>query len=93
MIDNGKWSSDHPYGTIHRIAGDGSGGILHASVEYCLTKTDYLRIDTHADNRIMQGAIAKEGFTYCGIIYVEDGSPRLAYDRATDYNATANKME
>ena len=28
----------------------------------------------------MQGAILKFGFEQRGIIYVEDGSPRLAYD-------------
>ena len=41
--------------------------------------TDNVRIDTHADNIPMQGAIANQGFTKCGIIHVEDGSPRLAY--------------
>ena len=80
-VIDGKWGSDTPYGTIHRIAGDGSGGILHACVEYCSGYAKCLRIDTHADNHIMQGAIRKEGFQYRGIIYVADGSPRLAYDR------------
>ena len=29
IIDNGQWLSDEPYGTIHRIAGDGTiHGIL-----------------------------------------------------------------
>lgn len=81
VIEDGRWNSNLPYGTIHRIAGDGSGGILHACVDYCSSVSEYLRIDTHADNRIMQGAIAKEGFVYCGIIYVGDGTPRFAYDR------------
>jgi hypothetical protein len=28
----------------------------------------------------MQHVVEKCGFSYCGIIYVEDGSPRRAYD-------------
>lgn len=80
-IDNGSWSSTKPYGTIHRIAGDGSGGIFAAAFAYCSGVIDYLRIDTHADNKIMQHTVTKNGFRYCGTIYTYDGTPRLAYDR------------
>ena len=79
-IHDGMWHSDRIYGTIHRIAGDGSGGILKAAVEFALKKIDYLRIDTHHDNIIMQKAVQKIGFQPCGIIYVSDGTPRIAYD-------------
>ena len=79
-IFNGKWHSDMPYGTIHRIAGDGSGGILRSAVAFCSQQIKYLRIDTHADNRVMQQALKKLGFQPCGIIYTDDGSPRIAYD-------------
>ena len=79
-VIEGQWGSDTPYGTIHRIAGDGSGGILHVCVAYCSQTIGHLRIDTHKDNHVMQGAIRKEGFQYRGIIYIADGSPRLAYD-------------
>lgn len=80
VIEGTGWRSTQPYGTIHRIAGDGSGGILHACVRFCREQIDYLRIDTHEDNRVMQGAVKKEGFVPCGIIYIADGSPRIAYD-------------
>lgn len=80
-IYNGEWHSHQPYGTIHRIAGDGSGGILRTAVKFCSTHIDYLRIDTHQDNKVMQNAVAKAGFQRCGIIYIADGSPRIAYDR------------
>ena len=80
-IYDGAWHSGQPYGVIHRIASDGSGGILRAAVAFALTQTDYLRIDTHEDNRVMQKAVKKQGFRYCGIIYIADGTPRLAYDR------------
>lgn len=79
-IIDGQWRCDSPYGTIHRIAGDGSGGILRTAVEFGKSKTHHLRIDTHADNKVMQNAVAKQGFRKCGTIYIADGSPRIAYD-------------
>ena len=35
--------------------------------------------DTHADNQIMQKLMEKNGFMKCGIIYVKNGTPRIAY--------------
>ena len=81
QIYDGAWHHDEPYGTIHRIAGDGSGGILHACIEFCEQVIRHLRIDTHHDNLVMQNAVMKEGFRECGIIYILDGTPRIAYDR------------
>ena len=58
VIENGSWLSDSAYGTIHRIASDGKAhGILKQAVEFCLEKIPHLRIDTHADNLIMQRQI------------------------------------
>ena len=79
-IDDGQWHGSRPYGTIHRIASDGTGGILAAAVSFGKGKIDYLRIDTHEDNKVMQAAVAKQGFQRCGVIYQPDGSPRIAYD-------------
>ena len=84
VIEDGRWRSDTPYGTIHRIAGDGSGGVLASAVAFGKTKINHIRIDTHHDNKIMQRAIAKQGFCRSGIIYLEDGSPRIAYDLLTE---------
>lgn len=81
IIDNGQWLSDEPYGTIHRIASDGTiHGILEIAVNYCKEQIPHLRIDTHHDNKIMQHVIEKNGFKKCGIIYVKDGSERIAYE-------------
>lgn len=80
-ISEGNWRSNEPYGTIHRIAGDGSGGILKEAVHYAQKQISHLRIDTHHDNHVMQKALARQGFHRCGIIYIEDGTPRIAYDR------------
>ena len=80
VIEDGSWMSDGIYGTIHRIASDGSGGIVRAAVEFGKTKCSHLRIDTHKDNLVMQHVVEKLGFSRRGIIYVSDGSPRIAYE-------------
>ena len=81
-IENGQWLNDEPYGAIHKVAGDGSvKGVLKKCVEFGGTVIDNLRIDTHHDNVVMQNAIKKCGFEECGIIYVADGSPRIAYHK------------
>lgn len=91
VIQQGQWHFDKPYGVIHRIAGDGSGGIFRTAVEFASGQIDYLRIDTHADNYVMQNALEKQGFSRCGIIYVEDGSPRIAYDAFWGVREAENK--
>lgn len=81
-IEQGEWLSDTEYGTIHRVAGDGTlHGVLGMIVAFCSRKISHLRIDTHEDNKVMQRAISKNGFQKRGIIYIEDGSPRIAYER------------
>ena len=76
----GQWGSTEPYGVIHRIAGMG-GGVFSAALEYCEGRIHHLRIDTHEDNKPMQHLVEKNGFIRRGIIYVADGTPRIAYDR------------
>ena len=81
-IEDGAWLSEEPYGTIHRIASDGTThGILKQTVAYCEERILHLRIDTHPDNLIMQRQIVRCGFTRTGIIYAEDGSVRYAYEK------------
>ena len=83
-IEDGAWKSTEPYGTIHRIASDGSGGILRAAVGYGAERIKHIRIDTHHDNVIMQKAVAKLGFERSGIIHLANGSPRIAYELFLD---------
>ena len=80
-IYEGDWHRNATYGVIHRIAGDGSGGVLRAAVEYASGQISYLRIDTHEDNYVMQRALEKQGFVRCGIVRLEDGTLRIAYDK------------
>ena len=82
QIDDGSWLSDAPYGTIHQVASDGTiHGFFSQIVAYCQAQIPHLRIDTHADNKIMQHLIRKNGFEQCGIIYVLNHSPRIAFER------------
>lgn len=81
-IEQGSWLAGGAYGTIHRIAGDGQvHGLLRRAVDFGWERIPHLRIDTHENNRVMQYLIEKCGFSYCGVIHVDDGSPRLAYER------------
>lgn len=80
VIYDGAWRDNSPYATIHRIASSGEiHGVLHIAMGYALKHYKSIRIDTHRDNIVMQKAILKEGFIYCGIILCRDGSERLAY--------------
>lgn len=84
IIEDGAWLNDAPYGTIHRIAGNGrTSGILSKALSFCEEKINNIRIDTHDDNHIMQHLLQKYGFQKCGYIYVEDGSRRIAYQRSS----------
>ena len=79
---DGAWLTDEPYGVIHRMASyPDVHGIFSAVIDYAASRFAHLRIDTHRDNRIMQHLIEKHGFTCCGIIWLEDGTERLAYER------------
>lgn len=82
-IEGGQWIDDSlPYCTIHRLASTvKSKGIAKTCFEWCRGQCSNLRIDTHEDNRIMRHCIEKFGFTYCGVIHLSNGDPRLAYQK------------
>lgn len=82
-IYGGRWLDDvQPYHVIHRIASyPNVHGIFKSIMDFCFSRDANIRIDTHKDNTIMQHNIEKHGFTYCGIIYLESGDERLAYQR------------
>lgn len=80
LIEDGAWLNQLPYGTIHRLGSTGKyGGILRECVNFCFTKINNLRLDTHSDNKPMQRAAERLGFMRCGIICCQDGTPREAY--------------
>ena len=82
-IEDGQWLDDTlPYGTVHRLASAGKHkGVGKAVLDWSMEHCQSLRADTHADNKIMQHLLEKNGFTRCGVIHVADGSPRFAYQK------------
>lgn len=89
-IYGGHWLNDAPYATIHRIASNGQvKGVFHLAVQYALRRYSDIRVDTHRDNVVMQRAILKEGFSYCGIIHCWNGTERLAYQYSSERSSDA----
>lgn len=82
-IYDGTWADDTcPYYVLHRIASRADvHGIFEDIIRFSLSQTNNIRIDTHRDNLIMRHNITKHGFEYCGIIYLQNGDERLAYQR------------
>ena len=83
LIEDGAWRNDEAYGVVHRIAGDGSRkGIGAFCINWAFEQCGHLRMDTHADNIVMQNLLNKLGFEKRGIIHViEDDYPRFAYEK------------
>ncbi len=90
VITEGKWLTDGPYLTVHRIATApsekrrGVASFLMASAaemaRACGMRS--IRIDTHADNLVMQSFLSRNGFVRCGVIHLgRNGAPRYAYEK------------
>lgn len=81
-IDGGSWLTNGSYGVLHRIAvGESGKGIAAKCFDFCLERCESLRLDTHKDNIPMQTAVKKHGFSYCGIIYLQNGDERIAFEK------------
>ena len=79
---DGKWLNDEPYATLHRVASSGKArGIMSEIIKFSEEKYENLRIDTHKNNHKMLDKIRENGFTYCGVIKIDDGSPREAFQK------------
>lgn len=82
QIYDGAWLNDEPYGVIHRMGTNGKRkGIAEACLDWSFQHSDNIRVDTHRDNLVMQHILEKNGFKRCGIIYVRDGTERIAYQK------------
>ena len=81
-IYGGEWINDKEYGVIHRIAVKYRGrSVADFVYNYCFDIIKNLKIDTHKDNLPMQKSLAKNGFKYCGVIYLASGDERIAYQK------------
>lgn len=82
IIYEGEWLSDEPYAVIHRIASSGKvKGTGEFCIKWALSQYGNVRIDTHEQNTVMRHLLSKLGFTCCGIIHLEDGDERLAFQK------------
>lgn len=82
IIENGNWQNDEKYGVIHRLASNGKAkGVAQFCFEWCFYQFPNIRIDTHETNIAMQKVLERLGYQKCGIIYVADGTPRLAFQK------------
>ncbi|GKX66236.1 GNAT family N-acetyltransferase [Inconstantimicrobium mannanitabidum] len=91
-IYDGQWITNEDYAVIHRIAvdsnykGSGLSSEIIKNVEMlCLNRGIHsIKVDTHEENLSMQKMLKKNEFEYCGIIYLEDGSKRIAFEKKLD---------
>ena len=86
----GEWLTDgENYLVVHRLGinsdwhGMGMGtALMGLADKICeVKKIPSIRVDTHEDNIGMQKLLEKCGFKKCGIIYLENGDPRIAYEK------------
>ena len=88
-IFEGAWKSNDNYAVIHRIAVDqelkgiGLSSEMIKQTELMCNKKSVrsIKVDTHEDNQAMQRSLIKNGFDYCGVIYLADGSKRVAFEK------------
>lgn len=89
-IYDGAWkTAGEPYAAIHRVAvdaeekGRGIAGRMLSEVEKMCRERGVrsMKNDTHRDNKSMQRMLGKNGFEYCGVIYLEDGAERIAFEK------------
>ncbi len=83
-IYEGKWLDDAPYGVAHRLASGGKvKGVAACCLDWCFEQCGNMRVDTHRDNKVLQSILQKMGYEYCGIIIIDNGTERLAYQKRT----------
>jgi GNAT superfamily N-acetyltransferase len=81
-VENGQWVNNEPYGVMHSVASLTSGkGIGRFCINWALEQSRNVKIDTHEDNKVMQALLEKMGFSRCGTIYLENGDPRIAFQK------------
>ena len=95
-IHDGEWKTGNDdcngnknYQAIHRVAVSvkmRGKGISTAIINYAESHAHAvgrtsLRIDTHEGNVVMRRMLEKHGFVFCGIIHLENGDPRVAYEK------------
>lgn len=84
VIEGGSWIDDGPYHVVHRIAAMAQrGGVGRALMGWACDHARCVRVDTHEVNAPMRAMLESMGFSYCGVIHLEDGAPRVAYQHVS----------
>ena len=89
IVYDGEWKSTEPYVVIHRFGinpdwhGMGMGTSLYGIAErLCEARNVHaIRSDTHEKNEAMIHFLEKNGFERVGIIHLENGEPRIAFEK------------
>lgn len=82
QIYDGNWLNEEMYGVVHRLGALPSAkGVGTFCLEWCFDQMPNIRIDTHEANIPMQNLLMKLGYQKCGVIYVADGTPRVAFQK------------
>ena len=94
QIFEGEWKTPgtfphNRYAAVHRVAitsdyrNTGAAVCMMKFIEdLCIAKgVRSMKIDTHEDNQPMRRFLQKCSFEYCGIIYLENGEKRMAYEK------------
>ena len=96
VIEDGEWLTPDKdtagawtYIALHRVAisvahrgsGISTAVIRHAEETARSLGRRSIRIDTHEGNVVMRRMLEKHGFIPCGIIHLENGDPRVAYEK------------
>ena len=92
-IFNGEWITNEEYIVMHRVAVHekykGKGifkELIKEAESLALNKGIFsIKIDTHRDNISMQKALLKSSIEKCGIIYLDDGSERIAFEKVIKF--------
>lgn len=79
-MENGAWEHDGPTARSTGSPATARKGRLRPVRGVLPGQMECLRIDTHERNGTMRHLIEKHGFARRGVIHVEDGSPRIAYE-------------
>lgn len=84
-IEEGNWLNEQKYAVVHRLASDGTvSNITYKCLDWCFERSNNIKIDTHQVNNKMQEILLNYGFQKCGIIYVADGTPRVAFQNCIE---------
>jgi RimJ/RimL family protein N-acetyltransferase len=79
---DGGWLDNELCGVVHRIAKRGGAqGAGAFCLNWCFEQCGNIKIDTHRDNAPMRRLLDKLGFVYCGIIRLENGDERMAFQK------------